>query len=103
MRHDCDGAEGAPGHPELKGFGADGRIVFWPRRGSPAPQTFHVGFEAHSEAEKRAAHAAALAAGAEEIPTRPQLHSDPRYNAAQLRDPDGDCLELVFKSWQHAR
>ena len=57
---------------------------------------------AHSEAEVRAAHVAALAVGAEEIhPPGPQLHYDPRYYAAQVRDPDGYSLEFVFKSWQH--
>ena len=31
----------------------------------------------------------------------PQLHYDPRYYAAQVRDPDGYSLEFVYKSWQH--
>jgi catechol 2,3-dioxygenase-like lactoylglutathione lyase family enzyme len=49
-----------------------------------------------------AAYAAALAAGAPEIhPPGPQLHYDPRYYAAQARDPDGYSLEFVYKSWQH--
>ncbi|WP_395675276.1 VOC family protein [Inquilinus sp.] len=99
VRHDYDGKDG---HPDLKGFGAKGRIFFWLRQGVPAPATVHVGFVAHSEAEVKAAHAAALAAGAEEIhPPGPQLHYDPRYYAAQARDPDGHSLEFVFKSWQH--
>ena len=69
----------------------------------PAPQAVHVGFVAHSEAEVRAAHIAALAAGSNEIhPPGPQLHYDSRYYAVQLRDPDGYSLEFVFKSWQHA-
>lgn len=91
-----------PGHPDLKGFGANGRIFFWLRRGNPAPDAVHVGFVANSENEVQAAHAAALAAGAVEIhPPGPQLHYDPRYYAAQVPDPDGYSLELVFKSWQH--
>jgi catechol 2,3-dioxygenase-like lactoylglutathione lyase family enzyme len=102
-RHDYDGKDGPAGHPDLKGFGARGRIFFWLRQGSPAPEAVHVGFAGRSEVEVRAAHAAALAAGAEEIylPS-PQLHYDPRYYAAQVRDPDGYSLEFVFKSWQHA-
>jgi catechol 2,3-dioxygenase-like lactoylglutathione lyase family enzyme len=102
VRHDYDGKDGPPGHPDLKGFGANGRIFFWLRSGTPAPDAVHVGFVAHSEAEVRAAHAAARAAGAPEIHgPGPQLHYDPRYYAAQLRDPDGYSLEFVFKSWQH--
>lgn len=101
VRHDYDGKDGPPGHPDLKGFGANGRIFFWLRSGTPVPGVVHVGFVAHSEAEVRAAHAAALAAGGTEIHgPGPQLHYDPRYYAAQLRDPDNYSLEFVFKSWQ---
>lgn len=101
-RLDFKGQDGPPGHPDLKGFGANNRIFFWLRQGIPAPQAVHVGFVAHSEAEVREAHEAALSAGAEEIhPPGPQLHYDQRYFAAQLRDPDGYSLEFVYKSWQH--
>ncbi len=99
VRHDYDGAGG---HPDLKGFGANGRIFFWLRQGIPAPDAVHAGFVAHSEAEVRAAHAAALAAGAKELHgPGPQLHYDPRYYAAQVCDPDGYSLEFVYKDWQH--
>ena len=104
VRHDYEGHEGPPGHPDLKGFGSNGRIFFWLRAGTPAPAAVHVGFVADSQGAVDAAHAAALAAGAAEIhPPGPQLHYDPRYYAAQLRDPDGYSLEFVFKSWQHER
>ena len=103
IRHDYDGKDGPPGHPDLKGFGTQGRIFFWLRQGTPSPDSVHLGFVANSEAEVQAAHAAALVAGAEEIhPPGPQPHYDPRYYAAQVRDPDGYSLEFVFKSWQHA-
>ncbi|ATX65560.1 VOC family protein [Roseinatronobacter bogoriensis] len=103
-RHDYDGAEGPTGHPDLKGFGANGRVFFWLRQGTAAPGAVHVGFVADSEAMVNAAHAQALAAGATEIHAPgPQLHYDPRYYAAQVRDPDGHSLEFVFKSWQHGR
>lgn len=102
VRHDYDGEDGPEGHPDLKGFGAKGRIFFWLRQGQPAPGAVHVGFVAHSVAEVDAAHAAALRAGAPEIhPPGPQLHYDPRYYAAQIRDPDGYSIEFVYKSWQH--
>ncbi|WP_342050914.1 MULTISPECIES: VOC family protein [unclassified Cupriavidus] len=101
-RHDYDGKDGPPGHPDLKGFGANGRLFFWLRQGEAAPAAAHVGFIADSETAVNAAHAAALAAGATEIhPPGPQLHYDPRYYAAQVRDPDGYSLEFVYKSWQH--
>jgi catechol 2,3-dioxygenase-like lactoylglutathione lyase family enzyme len=103
-RLDYAGRGGPAGHPDLKGFGAKGRMFFWLRQGMAAPGAVHVGFVADSEAMVRSAHAEALAAGATEIhPPGPQLHYDPRYYAAQLRDPDGYSLEFVFKSWQHGR
>lgn len=101
-RLDYDGRDGPPGHPDLKGFGANGRMFFWLRAGTAAPGAVHVGFVADSEAMVDAAYAQALAAGASEIhPPGPQLHYDPRYYAAQVRDLDGYSLEFVFKSWQH--
>jgi catechol 2,3-dioxygenase-like lactoylglutathione lyase family enzyme len=101
-RGDYDGKDGPPGHPDLKGFGAKGRMFFWLRQGVAAPGAVHVGLVADSEAMVDEAHAAAIAAGASQIhPPGPQLHYDPRYYAAQVRDPDGYSLEFVFKSWQH--
>ena len=101
-RHDYDGRRGPAGHPALKGFGAGGRMFFWLRQGTAAPGAVHVGFVADSEAMVDAAHEAALAAGASEIHAPgPQLHYDPRYYAAQVRDLDGYSLEFVYKSWQH--
>lgn len=101
-RLDYDGQRGPPGHPDLKGFGANGRMFFWLRAGTAAPGAVHVGFVADSEAKVDAAFAQSLAAGATEIHAPgPQLHYDPRYYAAQVRDLDGYSLEFVFKSWQH--
>lgn len=101
-RLDYDGCNDPPGHPDLKGFGVDGRVFFWLRQGVAGPQAAHVGFIATSEAMVDAAYAAALAAGAQVIhPPGPQLHYDPRYYAAQVRDLDGYSLEFVYKSWQH--
>jgi catechol 2,3-dioxygenase-like lactoylglutathione lyase family enzyme len=101
-RGDYDGKDGPPGHPDLKGFGAKGRMFFWLRQGVAAPGAVHVGLVADSEAMVDEAHAAAMAAGASQVhPPGSQLHYDPRYYAAQVRDPDGYSLEFVFKSWQH--
>ena len=80
VRHDYSGSDGPPGHPDLRGFGAQGRIPFWLRQGKPAPEAVHVGFVAHSRAEVDAAQAAALGCGGVEIHAAgPQLHYDPRY------------------------
>jgi predicted lactoylglutathione lyase len=57
-------------------------------------------FVADSEASADEAYAAALAARATVIrPPVPQLHYDPRYYAAHVRDPDVYSLEFVYKSW----
>lgn len=100
--HDYDGKDGPPGHPDLKGFGANGRVFFWLRAGSVEGRAAHVGFVANDASQVDAAFAAAMAAGASPIhQPGPQLHYDPRYYAAQVRDPDGYSLEFVYKEWQH--
>lgn len=100
-RLDYDGKDGPPGHPDLKGFGANGRIFFWLRQGPADSRAAHVGFVASSQGEVDAAYAAAIAAGATdngEPGFRP--YYDPRYYAANVLDPDGYSLEFVYKSWQ---
>ncbi len=99
---DYPGAQGPEGHPDLYGFGRDSRMFFWLRPGPPPGLAMHIGFVARSEAEVRATHAAALAAGAADVdPAGAKLHYDPRYYAATFRDPDGTEVEVVYKSWQH--
>ncbi|MBB4105792.1 VOC family protein [Allorhizobium borbori] len=100
--HDYDGKDGPPGHPDLKGFGANGRVFFWLREGVVEGRAAHIGFVAVGTSQVDAAYAAAIAAGASKIhPPGAQLHYDPRYYAAQVRDPDGYSLEFVYKEWQH--
>jgi catechol 2,3-dioxygenase-like lactoylglutathione lyase family enzyme len=100
---DYDGRKGPPGHPDLKGFGADGRIFFWLREGPADSRAAHIGFVATGRAQVDAAYAAALAAGATDRGA-PSIRAyyDPRYYAANVLDPDGYSLEFVYKSWQHA-
>jgi catechol 2,3-dioxygenase-like lactoylglutathione lyase family enzyme len=99
---DYDGRQGPAGHPDLKGFGANGRVFFWLREGTVEGRAAHVGFIADDKRAVDAAFTAAVAAGATEIhPPGPQLHYDPRYYAAQVHDPDGYSLEFVYKEWQH--
>ena len=101
-RVDYDGAEGPPGHPDLKGFGSGGKIYFWLRKGVVEGRAAHVGFVADSRAEVDAAYAAAMAAGATDNgPPSARLYYDPRYYAANVLDPDGYSLEFVYKNWQH--
>lgn len=101
-RLNYDGKDGPPGHPDLKGFGANGRTFFWLRGGQVQGAAAHVGFVADSTNEVDAAYAAAIAAGAmDNGPPGARLHYDPRYYAANVLDPDGYSLEFVYKSWQH--
>ncbi|PYG46048.1 catechol 2,3-dioxygenase-like lactoylglutathione lyase family enzyme [Pantoea sp. AG1095] len=102
VRHDYDGKEGPPGHPDLKGFGVQGRIFFWLREGTIAPATVHVGFVARNQTMVNEAYASAMRAGASDNGAPgARLHYDPRYYAASVFDPDGYSLEFVFKEWQH--
>jgi catechol 2,3-dioxygenase-like lactoylglutathione lyase family enzyme len=101
-RLDYDGKDGPPGHPDLKGFGANGRVFFWLRQGAADARSAHVGFIANGKAEVDAAYKAAMAAGATDNGAPgARLHYDPEYYAANVLDPDGYSLEFVFKSWQH--
>jgi len=101
-RVDYDGKDGPPGHPDLKGFGANGRIFFWLREGKTAGDATHVGFVANNKMEVDEAYAAAIQAGAKDNGAPGvRLYYDPRYYAAGVIDPDGYTLEFVYKSWQH--
>jgi catechol 2,3-dioxygenase-like lactoylglutathione lyase family enzyme len=99
---DYDGKQGPEGHPDLKGFGREGRVFFWLREGAADARATHIGFVAANEAEVNAFYGAAMAAGATDN-GKPgaRLHYDPRYYAANVLDPDGYSLEAVYKSWQH--
>ena len=102
QRLDYDGRDGPPGHPDLKGFGANGRMFFWLREGVATGGAAHIGFVANSTAAVDATYAAAMAAGAADNGAPgARLHYDPRYYAGNVLDPDGYSLEFVFKSWQH--
>jgi catechol 2,3-dioxygenase-like lactoylglutathione lyase family enzyme len=101
-RVDYDGNLGPAGHPDLKGFGAGGRIFFWLRHGVVDSRAAHVGFVADSIAEVDAAYTAAMGAGATDNGApAPRDYYDPRYYAANVFDPDGYSLEFTYKSWQH--
>ena len=102
-RFDFDGKDGPPGHPDLKGFGAKGRLFLWLREGTAYSETVHVGFVANSRIQVDAAYAAAIGAGAtDDGPPAARPYYDPRYYAANVLDPDGYSIEFVYKSWQHS-
>ena len=102
QRLDYDGSQGPPGHPDLKGFGANNRMFLWLRTGAVEGTRMHVGFVATSTGQVDAAWDAAIAAGAADNGSPgARLHYDPRYYAANVLDPDGHSLEFVHKSWQH--
>lgn len=106
IRHtvDYDGAEGPEGHPDLKGFGSNGRVYFWLRGGASDARAVHVGFVANSQADVDAFYAAAIQAGAKDNgPPGARIYYDPRYYAANVLDPDGYSIEVVYKSWQHSQ
>lgn len=101
-RVDYDGKDGPPDHPDLKGFGANGRIFFWLREGTVEGKAAHIGFVANNRGEVDAAYHAAMAAGATDNGAPAvRLYYDPRYYAANFLDPDGYSIEVVYKSWQH--
>lgn len=101
-RFDYDGKNGPPGHPDLKGFGANGRLYLWLREGAADSHAAHVGFVANSREQVEAAYAAAIKAGATDNGAPgARLYYDPRYYAANVLDPDGYSIEFVYKSWQH--
>ncbi len=90
---------GRDGHPDLKGFGNDGRFFFWLKEGRPDPEAVHVGFAAESRAEVDPFFAAAIAAGGREK-TAPgiQFQYHANYYATWVLDPDGHDIEVVNKT-----
>ena len=99
---DFDAKDGPEGHPDLKGFGRDGRVFFWLRQGDADAKAAHIGFVGKSKAKVNAFYEAAMAAGATDN-GKPgaRLYYDLRYYAANVFDLDGYSLEAVYKSWQH--
>jgi catechol 2,3-dioxygenase-like lactoylglutathione lyase family enzyme len=93
--------KGQDGHPDLKGFGNDGRFFFWLKEGRPNPDAVHFGFVAKSHAEVNAFFVAAIAAGGrEKTAPAPQLQYHPDYYATWVFDPDGHDVEVVNKTGQ---
>jgi len=90
--------DGENGHPDLKGFGCDGRAFLWLKAGEPFAAAVHFGFAATSREAVEAFYTAAIAAGAQDnISPRVRSEYDPMYYAADILDPDGYSVEAVIK------
>jgi catechol 2,3-dioxygenase-like lactoylglutathione lyase family enzyme len=93
--------KGQNGHPDLMGFGNDGRFFFWLKEGRPEPDAVHVGFAAKSHAEVDAFFVAAVAAGGRaKVAPAVQLQYHGNYYATWVLDPDGHDVEVVNKTGQ---
>jgi catechol 2,3-dioxygenase-like lactoylglutathione lyase family enzyme len=93
--------EGKDGHPDLKGFGKDGRFIFWLKEGKPDPSAIHVGLVATSQAMVNAFHRTAIAAGGQEKIAPSILHIyHSQYYSTWVLDPDGHDIEVVNKTGQ---
>src|SRR5580658_1419923 len=93
QRFDSAGKTGPPGHPDLKGFGANGRLYLWLREGAADGRAVPVGCVADSREQVDAAYAASIRAGATDNGAPGvRLYYDPRYYAANVFDPDGYSL-----------
>jgi catechol 2,3-dioxygenase-like lactoylglutathione lyase family enzyme len=78
------------------GYGSQGRAVFWISHGTGPNRETHIAFTAPDVAAVHAFHAAAIAAGAEELHAPrfwPEYHAG--YFGAFVRDPDGNNVEAV--------
>jgi catechol 2,3-dioxygenase-like lactoylglutathione lyase family enzyme len=90
--------DGQDGHPDLKGFGRDGRAFLWLKAGEPSAAAVHFAFVAESREAVDAFYAAAMAAGAKDnVSPRVRREYDPMYYAADVLDPDGYSVEVVIK------
>lgn len=106
---DYDGKSAPFDHPNLYGFGRDGRIFFWLKQGTPGNTGgTHVGFAAKSKAEVDSCYEAATGDGATPNDSmggppgaRTWYDSRGQYYAANVLDPDGYSLEFTYKSFQH--
>jgi catechol 2,3-dioxygenase-like lactoylglutathione lyase family enzyme len=90
------GPEQTEGKVWACGFGKDGKPEFWIGSDGKTRPLMHIAFEAHTRAEVRAFHEAALRAGGRDNGApglRPQYH--PSYYAAFVFDLDGHNIEAV--------
>jgi catechol 2,3-dioxygenase-like lactoylglutathione lyase family enzyme len=90
--------DGENGHPDLKGFGREGKAFLWLKAGEPHATAVHFGFIAESREAVDEFYRCAMQAGAtDNISPRVRAEYDPMYYAADILDPDGYSVEAVIK------
>jgi catechol 2,3-dioxygenase-like lactoylglutathione lyase family enzyme len=87
---------------ESAGFNDGKSTDFWITKEDTVVPT-HLAFEARSEAEVKAFHAAALAAGAKDNGGPGYRDYWPGYYAAFVHDPDGHNVEAVWYDYSRAK
>lgn len=87
---------------ESAGFNDGRNTDFWISRVRQVVPT-HLAFEAHSAAQVRAFHRAALAAGAEDHGGPGYRDYWPGYYAAFVYDPDGHNIEAVWYDYSRVK
>ncbi|MGH8200683.1 MAG: VOC family protein [Steroidobacteraceae bacterium] len=87
---------------ESAGFNDGRNTDFWISREDIFAPT-HLAFEAHDEAEVKAFHAAALAAGAKDNGGPGYRDYWPGYYAAFVHDPDGHNIEAVWYDYSRVK
>jgi catechol 2,3-dioxygenase-like lactoylglutathione lyase family enzyme len=87
---------------ESAGFNDGKNTDFWITKHETIVPT-HLAFEARSEAEVKAFHAAALGAGAKDNGGPGYRDYWPGYYAAFVHDPDGHNIEAVWYDYSRAK
>jgi catechol 2,3-dioxygenase-like lactoylglutathione lyase family enzyme len=87
---------------DAAGFNDGKNTDFWISRQDSFPP-LHLAFEARSEAEVKAFHAAALAAGATDNGAPGYRDYWPGYYAAFVHDPDGHNIEAVWYDYSKVK
>lgn len=87
---------------ESAGFNDGKNTDFWISREDTFAPT-HLAFEVQSEAEVRAFHAAAIAAGAKDNGGPGYRDYWPGYYAAFVHDPDGHNIEAVWYDYSKVK
>jgi len=87
---------------ESGGFNDGKNTDFWINRQGTIVAT-HLAFEAESEAQVKAFHKAALAAGAKDNGAPGYRDYWPGYYAAFVLDPDGHNIEAVWYDYSKAK
>ncbi len=97
---DPEGEDGDPGEVGAVGYaGADGRALLWLVAGPAGTRGAHLSLAVGDRDTVRAAHQAGLACGARIVqPPRAWEDAQLHYYGAQLADPAGNIVEVLFRA-----